>query len=107
MKNNKALTLVIVITCVNLLLWTMSDNDKESMADKDFENYLAESWEMSLSQSPIYASMLGDKRFNTEIVSNSADEIEKRKLKVIDSYDEFKTFNINDLSESNRLNYMT
>ena len=84
----------------------MSDNDKESMADKDFKNYLAESWEMSLSQSPIYASMLGDKRFNTEIVSNSADEIEKRKLKVIDSYDEFKTFNINDLSESNRLNYM-
>ena len=106
MKNNKALTLVIVITCVNLLLWTMSDNDKESMADKDFENYLAESWEMSLSQSPIYASMLGDKRFNTEIVSNSADEIEKRKLKAIDSYDEFKTFNINDLSESSRLNYM-
>ena len=106
MKNNKALTLVIVITCINLLLWTMSDNDKESMADKDFKNYLAESWEMSLSQSPIYASMLGDKRFNTEIVSNSADEIEKRKLKVIDSYDEFKTFNINDLSESNRLNYM-
>ena len=106
MKNNKALTLVIVITCVNLLLWTMSDNDKESMADKDFKNYLAESWEMSLSQSPIYASMLGDKRFNTEIVSNSADEIKKRKLKVIDSYDEFKTFNINDLSESNRLNYM-
>ena len=106
MKNNKALTLVIVITCVNLLLWTMSDNDKESMADKDFENYLAESWEMSLSQSPIYASMLGDKRFNTEIVSNSADEIEKRKIKAIDSYDEFKTFNINDLSESNRLNYM-
>ncbi|MDG1247966.1 MAG: DUF885 domain-containing protein [SAR86 cluster bacterium] len=106
MKNNKALTLVIVITCVNLLLWTMSDNDKESMADKDFKNYLAESWEMSLSQSPIYASMLGDKRFNTEIVSNSADEIEKRKLKAIDSYDEFKTFNINDLSESNRLNYM-
>ena len=106
MKNNKALTLVILITCINLLLWTMSDNDKESMADKDFENYLAESWEMSLSQSPIYASMLGDKRFNTEIVSNSADEIEKRKLKAIDSYDEFKTFNINDLSESNRLNYM-
>jgi prolyl oligopeptidase len=84
----------------------MSDNDKESMADKDFKNYLAESWEISLSQSPIYASMLGDKRFNTEIVSNSADEIKKRKLKVIDSYDEFKTFNINDLSESNRLNYM-
>ena len=106
MKNNKALTLVIVITCINLLLWTMSDNDKESMADKDFKNYLAESWEISLSQSPIYASMLGDKRFNTEIVSNSADEIKKRKLKVIDSYDEFKTFNINDLSESNRLNYM-
>ena len=106
MKNNKALTLVIVITCINLLLWTMSDNDKESMADKDFKNYLAKSWEMSLSQSPIYASMLGDKRFNTEIVSNSADEIKKRKLKVIDSYDEFKTFNINDLSESNRLNYM-
>ena len=106
MKNNKALTLVILITCVNLLLWTMSDNDKESMADKDFENYLAESWEMNLSQSPIYASMLGDKRFNTEIVSNSADEIKKRKLKAIDSYDEFKTFNINDLSESNRLNYM-
>ena len=106
MKNNKALTLVIVITCINLLLWTMSDNDNESMADKDFKNYLAKSWEMSLSQSPIYASMLGDKRFNTEIVSNSADEIKKRKLKVIDSYDEFKTFNINDLSESNRLNYM-
>ena len=107
MKNNKALTLIIIITCINLLLWTTSKNAKDgSVVDIDFENYLAASWESGLADSPIYATMLGDKRFNKEIVSNSADEIEKRKLKAIDSYAEFKAFNIEDLSEANKLNYM-
>ena len=107
MKNNKALTLIIIITCINLLLWTTSKNAKDgSVVDIDFENYLAASWESGLADSPIYATMLGDKRFNKEIVSNSADEIEKRKLKAIDSYAEFKAFNIEDLSEGNKLNYM-
>ncbi|MDA7802396.1 DUF885 domain-containing protein [Gammaproteobacteria bacterium] len=107
MKNNKALTLIIIITCINLLLWTTSKNTKDgSVVDIDFENYLAASWESGLANSPIYATMLGDKRFNKEIVSNSADEIEKRKLEAIDSYAEFKAFNIEDLSEGNKLNYM-
>jgi len=107
MKNNKALTLIIIITCINLLLWTTSKNAKDgSVVDIDFENYLAASWESGLADSPIYATMLGDKRFNKEIVSNSADEIEKRKLEAIDSYAEFKAFNIEDLSEGNKLNYM-
>lgn len=107
MKNNKALTLIIIITCINLLLWTTSKNAKDgSVVDIDFENYLAASWERGLADSPIYATMLGDKRFNKEIVSNSADEIEKRKLEAIDSYAEFKAFNIEDLSEGNKLNYM-
>ena len=107
MKNNKALTLIIIITCINLLLWTTSKNAKDgSVVDIDFKNYLAASWESGLADSPIYATMLGDKRFNKEIVSNSADEIEKRKLKAIDSYAEFKAFNIEDLSEGNKLNYM-
>ena len=107
MKNNKALTLIIIITCINLLLWTTSKNTKDgSVVDIDFENYLAASWESGLADSPIYATMLGDKRFNKEIVSNSADEIEKRKLEAIDSYAEFKAFNIEDLSEGNKLNYM-
>ena len=95
MKNNKSLILIIIITCVNLLLWTTSMNNKEeSLIDVEFENYLAESWEQGLADSPIYASMLGDKRFNTDIVSNSTDEIEKRKLETIESYSEFKTFKI-------------
>ena len=107
MKNNKALTLIIIITCINLLLWTTSKNAKDgSVVDIDFENYLAASWESGLADSPIYATMLGDKRFNKEIVSNSADDIEKRKLEAIDSYAEFKAFNIEDLSEGNKLNYM-
>ena len=107
MKNNKSLILIIIITCVNLLLWTTSMNNKEeSLIDVEFENYLAESWEQGLADSPIYASMLGDKRFNTDIVSNSTDEIEKRKLETIESYSEFKTFKIEDLSEGNKLNYM-
>ena len=107
MKNNKALTLIIIITCINLLLWTTSKNTKDgSVVDIDFENYLAASWESGLADSPIYATMLGDKRFNKEIVSNSADEIEKRKLEAIDSYAKFKAFNIEDLSEGNKLNYM-
>ena len=107
MKNNKALTLIIIITCINLLLWTSSKNAKDgSVVDIDFKSYLAASWESGLADSPIYATMLGDKRFNKEIVSNSADEIEKRKLKAIDSYAEFKAFNIEDLSEANKLNYM-
>ena len=38
-----------------------------------FETYLNEDWEIYLNENPLFASYVGDKRFNDKIKSNSID----------------------------------
>ena len=46
-----------------------------------FEKYLSNQWEQNLKDSPIFASLLGNKSFNQEITSNSIEEFFKNKAK--------------------------
>ena len=39
--------------------------------DKKFEEYLASEWDKGLEDRPIFASLLGDKRFNQDITPNN------------------------------------
>ena len=44
-----------------------------------FEKYLADQWEQELEDSPIFASLLGNKKFNQDITSNTIKKhIEKK-----------------------------
>jgi len=105
MKNSKLITLLVIITSVNILLWSTSLKKENNSYDLEFESYLSKTWEDGLEGSPVYASIIGDKRFNQSIISNDLDSINNRKKKSKSDYEKFKSFNINKLSEENRLNY--
>ena len=90
MKNTKLITLIIIITSVNLLLWSTSLEKENNSYDLKFENYLGSAWDDGLKDSPVYASMLGDKRFNKDIIFNDSDSINSRRDKIKIDYEKSK-----------------
>ncbi len=68
------LKILLLIPTFFILLSCSSNN-----ANNLFELYLEEEWEKTLQENPIFATYTGDKRFNTEISSNSIDEYFKDK----------------------------
>ncbi len=73
--------------------------------DKKFELYLDELWESNLKRRPVFATRLGDKRFNNKITSNAVEEFEKNKTQIQIDFKNLNSFNFDDLSEENQLNY--
>ena len=73
--------------------------------DKKFELYLDELWESNLKRRPVFATRLGDKRFNNKITSNTVEEFEKNKTQIQIDFKNLNSFNFDDLSEENQLNY--
>ena len=73
--------------------------------NKKFLIYLDEDWEKGLQESPLFATYIGDKRFNDKINSNSVEQYfndvqsSKDSLKKLKEIDELK------LNDANRLNY--
>ena len=70
-----------------------------------FEEYLATQWNKNLEDSPIFASLLGDKRFNQNITPNDLDYYKSRIIKLQDKKEKLKTFDFNKLNSDNKLNY--
>ena len=70
-----------------------------------FEEYLATQWNKKLEDSPIFASLLGDKRFNQNITPNDLDYYQSRIIKLQDKKEKLKTFDFNKLNSDNKLNY--
>ena len=58
-----------------------------------------------MKDNPIFASNLGDKRFNTKISSNSIGQFKINKAKEEKSLKELQLFNIELLNDENKLNY--
>ena len=87
-------------------LLTVTSVPKKKNADEiKFEEFLDENWETTLEKSPYFASLLGDKRYDDKVSSNSVADFydnrdyEEYVLKVLDS------INSDNLSEENQLNY--
>ena len=73
--------------------------------DKIFEEYLAAQWNKDLEDSPIFASLLGDKRFNQNITPNDLEYYQSRIIKLQDKKEKLKSFDFNKLNTDNKLNY--
>ena len=67
--------------------------------------YLDELWESNLKNSPVFASRLGDKRFNDIITPNTIEEFEKNRNQTQVDFKNLNSFNFDKLSEENQLNY--
>ena len=103
----KNLTIIIclgVLSSCQIEVSVSSDIKAISENDK-FELYLDDLWESNLKRRPVFASRLGDKRFNNMITPNTIEEFEKNKSKILVDFKNLNSFEFDELSEDNQLNY--
>ena len=105
--------LVLVFTILFIISCQTNQNDlKESEVnniivseDKIFEEYLDAQWNKDLEDRPIFASLLGDKRFNQDITPNDLEYYQTRIVKLQEKKEKLKSFDFNKLNSDNKLNY--
>lgn len=71
----------------------------------DFQALLDESWEWQLVQNPVFASSLGDRRFNDKWADLSIEAIETRHQQRQDFLDRLRAIDASGLNEDDQFNY--
>ena len=104
--NNKSLLLIIlfVSSCSSV---DIDEANKITSIDENskFKIYLDNDWEKNLNENPLFASYVGDKRFNDKINSNSINEFNDSKKSDLSSLSKLRQINESNLSDENKLNY--
>ena len=72
--------------------------------NKRFLSFLNNEWQYELSQSPVYATAMGVKGYETLWRDDSLKAIESRNLRVTDTLNKLKSFNSSNLTKANQLN---
>ena len=105
-------SIVLLTSCVSLDIDTVIENSEPKVVDvaiKDqnilFEDFLDSQWDEGMEDSPVFASMLGIKKYNKQISSNSIEQFNINKDKSLSALNKFQSFDINLLNESNKLNF--
>lgn len=111
LSRHKHYLLIVPMLVIGACQTSNIENDKDVEdkvvlnEDVKFENYLSSEWDKDLEDSPIFASLLGDKRFNKDITPNSQRYYQERINKLKKKKQELETFNISKLNSDNKLNY--
>ena len=108
MKFGQFISVILIAAIVGIasnFAYSYLSTEKKNADEIKFEEFLDENWETTLEKSPYFASLLGDKRYDDKVSSNSVADFydnrdyEEYVLKVLDS------INADNLSEENQLNY--
>ena len=107
------LTIVFLSSCASIEIVNVSQDeitnvskDVESVSqDELFKKFLDKQWELDLADSPVFASMIGNKKYNKLISSNSIEQFNINKEKSNIALAKLQSFDIDMLSEDNKLNY--
>jgi len=108
MKFGQFISVILIAAIVGIasnFTYSYLSTEKKNADEIKFEEFLDENWETTLEKSPYFASLLGDKRYDDKVSSNSVADFydnrdyEEYVLKVLDS------INADNLSEENQLNY--
>ena len=117
MKKNRKyqyfLTIILLSSCAstniaNETLNTPKESNNLISVNNDnkvFEDFLKNQWDEGLADSPVFASMLGNKKYNQLISSNSIEQFNINKSKSAAALEKLQAFDINSLNENNKLNY--
>ena len=99
------LSIILISSCQSN--YEFIDEIPDSTIDENikFEKYLSNQWEQDLEDSPIFASLLGNKKFNQDITSNSIKSFETKKLKFKENLKNLNSFDFKQLDSDNKLNY--
>ena len=104
--NNKSILLIILFisSCSSV---DIDEANKITSIDENskFKIYLDNDWEKNLNENPLFASYVGDKRFNDKINSNSIKEFNDSKKSDLSSLSKLRQINESNLSDENKLNY--
>ena len=104
--NNKSILLIILFisSCSSV---DIDEPNKITSIDENskFKIYLDNDWEKNLNENPLFASYVGDKRFNDKINSNSIKEFNDSKKSDLSSLSKLRQINESNLSDENKLNY--
>ena len=101
------LTFIFLISSCSSIDVAIEEPNKKNSVDENlrFETYLNEDWEIYLNENPLFASYVGDKRFNDKIKSNSIDVFNDSKKSDTSSLNKLRQINQSILSDENKLNY--
>ena len=108
MKFGQLLSVVLIAGIVGIATnvgYEYFTTEKPHPDQKKFKEFLDENWQDSMEKSPLFASLLGDKRYDDKVSSNSIEdffsekEYESYVLEVLSQIDP------NNLSEEDQLNY--
>lgn len=96
MANHRLMTAILLMfSCLSL---------QAAPAD-DFEALLSEAWEWQLAENPVFASRLGDRRFDARWPDLSMEAIERRHQDQREFLDRLSAIDTTRLDENSRLNY--
>ena len=108
MKFGQLLSVVLIAGIVGIATnvgYEYFTTEKPHPDQKKFKEFLDKNWQDSIEKSPLFASLLGDKRYDDKVSSNSIEDffIEKE----YESYvlDVLSQIDPNNLSEEDQLNY--
>ena len=79
--------------------------EKPHPDQKKFREFLDENWQDSMEKSPLFASLLGDKRYDDKISSNSIEDFFTEKEYESYVLDVLSQIDPNNLSQEDKLNY--
>jgi len=77
----------------------------QSEPSQDFSALLDEVWEWQLAENPMFASQLGDRRYNDQWSDQSIEAIERRQQKTREFLQRVYAIDRSALSDSDQLNY--
>ena len=87
-----------------LFLFVLLSASSKVDNNQNFLSFLENEWKFELSQSPVYATAMGVKGFETEWRDYSLEAIQMRKSRLEDTLRSLKSFSAKTLSETNQLN---
>ena len=108
MKFGQLLSVVIIAGLVGVgsnIGYTYLTTERPNADQVKFKEFLDSNWEDGLEKSPVFATLLGDNRYDDKVSSNSKEDYESGK-----EYDEYvldtlNDIDINNLSADDQLNY--
>ena len=96
-KNTLIISFILILSC--------SSQSSAVTSNSSFNSIIDSEWLKIISDNPVYASSMGDLRFNTEWADNSIKKIKlnyEHNLKILEK---LNNIDINDLNYENRINY--
>ena len=97
----RLLAIALCLFCTGQLLASNGDIDARR---KQLNDLISEYWEYNLKQSPVFASIIGDKRYNDQLGSDSPESIKQDAAKKREYLAKFQAISTTGFPEQEKLN---